>query len=248
MDHLIIRIISELLLPPFSPFGLLLLGFVLYAKNWKRTGSSLAVVACGGMIAFSLVGFDNFARSPWPQVPERIALPYPQAEAIVVLGAGRYLQAPEYDGDTAAVGSLERVRYAAKLYRETGLPILVSGGRPGDIGTRSEAEIMQDILEQEFHVPVRWVEPDSEDTQQNAERSAALLRAEGVTCIYLVTHGFHIDRAAAEFHRQGLEVVPMATGFVRPQPDTVLSWLPSFEGVARNRGWIYETLAGLKPF
>lgn len=248
MDHLFLRIISELLLPPFSPFLLLLVAFLLYANHWKRSGAALAFLACAAMFFLSLVGVENMVRSPWPAVPTRVAPPYPQADAIVVLGAGRYLDAPEYDGDTAAAGSLERVRYAAKLHRETRLPVLVSGGRPGSIGTRAEAEIMRDILELEFSVPVRWVESNSEDTQQNAERSAELLRAGGVKRIFLVTHGFHMDRAAEEFRKHGLDIVPMATGFVRPQPETALSWLPSFEGVARNRGWVYEKLAGLKPF
>lgn len=113
MDHLPLRIISELLLPPFSPFLMLLVAFMLYAMNWKRSGGALALLACAAMFFSSLVGVENIVRSPWPAVPARVAPPYPQAEAIVVLGAGRYLDAPEYDGDTAAAGSLERVRYAA---------------------------------------------------------------------------------------------------------------------------------------
>lgn len=248
MDHLLLRILSELLLPPFSPFLLLVLAFVLVVCNRRRTGVTLAVLAGMGMFVFSLVGVDNLARSPWPEVPERVAPPYPEADAIVVLGAGRYLEAPEYGGDTAAAGSLERVRYAAKLYRETQRPVLVSGGRPGGIGTRSEAEIMRDILEQEFQVPVSWVEDASEDTRQNAAHSARMLLAAGIRRIYLVTHGFHMDRAVDAFHAHGVHAVPMATGFVRPQALTALSWVPSFEGLARNRGWVYEALARLNPF
>lgn len=190
---------------------------------------------------------DNYVRAPWPVLPEHIAPPYPPADAIVVLGAGRYLQAPEYRGDTAAAGTLERVRYAAWLHRETGRPILVSGGRPGGLGIRSEAEIMREILEEEFQVPVRWMEALSEDTLQNAAFSVELLKRDDIGRIYLVTHDFHMARAAEAFRGHAMEVVPMATGFQRPVPESLLSWLPSFEGLARNRGWIYEALARLKP-
>ncbi len=247
MDHLLARILSELLLPPFNAFLLLLFGFVLYVVKWRRTGLAVAVLATATMLVLSMQGVANRARAPWPEIPARVAAPYVAADAIVVLGGGRYLNAPEYGGDTAAAGSLERVRYAAKLHRETGVPVLVSGGRPGGLGTRSEAEIMREILEQEFHVPVRWIEAASEDTWQNAEFSAALLKADGVRRVYLVTHGSHMARAEQAFGSHGIAAVPMPTGFVRPAPESVLSWAPSFEGIAHNRGWFYEALATLRP-
>ena len=247
MDYLLQRIVSELVLPPFGPFLLLMLGFFLFAARRRRLGMLCAALASIVMFGLSLAGLNNRVRS-WPEVPARVEAPHADADAIVVLGAGRYLAAPEYNGDTAAAGTLERVRYAARLYRETGKPVLVSGGKPGGLGTRSEAEIMREILEDEFDVPVRWVEPDSEDTRQNAEFSAALLHAAGIDRVYLVTHGFHAGRAADEFRRYGIEPVPMVTGFVRPIPESLLSWMPSFDGLARNRAWVYEQLARLNPF
>jgi uncharacterized SAM-binding protein YcdF (DUF218 family) len=51
------------------------------------------------------------------------------AHAIVVLGAG-VRSTQEYGGETLGRLTLERVRYAAKLARQTGLPVLVSGGYP----------------------------------------------------------------------------------------------------------------------
>ena len=51
-----------------------------------------------------------------------------RAGAIVVLGGGRYDEAPEYGDDTISLAGLRRVRYAAVLQRRTGLPVLVSGG------------------------------------------------------------------------------------------------------------------------
>jgi uncharacterized SAM-binding protein YcdF (DUF218 family) len=61
-------------------------------------------------------------------------------------------------------------------------------------------------------VPVRWVEPMSRTTHENAVRTAAMLKREGIDRIVLVTHVFDTRRAIAEFEAQGLSVVAAATG------------------------------------
>src|SRR5206468_2400197 len=78
------------------------------------------------------------------------------AQAIVILGGGIRLNAAEYGGDTLNRLTLERVRYGARVARLTGLPILVTGGSVH--GGQTEARLMQDALEHEFDVPVRWSE------------------------------------------------------------------------------------------
>jgi uncharacterized SAM-binding protein YcdF (DUF218 family) len=245
MSHILQRLLSELILPPLGTFLLLLFGLLL-SLRYRRSGLAVAALATVLQFAFSLAGLGNLLHGPWPEVPAVVGPPYPPAEAIIVLGGGRYLDAPEYGGDTAGPSTLERVRYAARLHRETAQPVLVSGGRPGGIGSRSEAAIMRDLLEQEFRVPVRWVEDSSEETAQNAAYSARILLAAGVSRAYLVTHGAHMERAAAAFDGTGIEVVPMITGFVRPDPDSVFAWMPSFYGIAVNREWLYERLARLR--
>lgn len=247
MSHLLQRILSELILPPFGPFLLLWLGLLLVRRRpWL--GYGIAIAATALLYVFSLTATHDWLRSPWPDVPRVVQPPYPPAQAIVVFGGGRYLDAPEYGGDTAAAGTLERVRYAAKLHRETGLPLLVSGGRPGDLGTLTEAAIMQGILEQEFGIPVRWLETTAQDTKQNAQRSARLLREDGVRVVLLVTDGYHAERAAAAFAGTGVEAVPMPTGFVRREPRNAGAWTPSLAGLLQNRYWLYEKLARFNPF
>ncbi len=67
---------------------------------------------------------------------------------LVALGGGTYPEAPEYGGDTVSTGSLERLRYAALLYRRSGKPILVSGGNPLGHAT-AEATQMRSLLRDE---------------------------------------------------------------------------------------------------
>lgn len=244
MTYILQHAMMEMILPPFGTFWLLLLAFWL-RRRWKALGSGLIAVAIIGQLLGSLAGLHILAGGTLGGPPAYPAPPYPAADAIVVLGGGRYFNTLEYGGDTAGPSTLERVRYAAKLHRETGKPVLVSGGRPGDRGTRSEADIMANILTDELAVPVRWREDRSENTAENARFSSALLAADGIESIYLVSHSAHIERAAAMFEREGLSVVPMATGYIEPEQLTALSWVPSFHGMALTRYWLYERIAAL---
>jgi uncharacterized SAM-binding protein YcdF (DUF218 family) len=161
-----------------------------------------------------------------------------QAQAIVVLAGGVRQRAPEYaDQDEPSWRSLERLRYGAQLARAMNLPILVTGGTsPGTVG--SEAGAMRRVLAQDFGIQARWVEDQSLDTADNARLSARLLKADGVTTIYLVTHATHMGRAVALFERQGLKVIPAPMGFL----GVSRGWLERFVPQVAVLQRFYDTL------
>jgi uncharacterized SAM-binding protein YcdF (DUF218 family) len=164
------------------------------------------------------------------------------AQAVVILGGGVRRDAPEYGGDTLGRLTLERVRYGAKLARETGLPVLVAGGTVlGD--TATEASLMRAALEREFNIPVRWVEEKSRNTHENARFAAAILKRDGVKRVVLVIHGFDIRRARAEFTDAGLEVVPAPTVVPRFEITSPLDFLPSMAALQGSYYALYELLA-----
>ncbi|MBK7593641.1 MAG: YdcF family protein, partial [Betaproteobacteria bacterium] len=68
------------------------------------------------------------------------------AQAIVIPGGGVRRNAPEYGGDTLGRLTLERVRYGARLAKQTGLPLLVTGGSVTG-NTVPEAVLMKEALE-----------------------------------------------------------------------------------------------------
>jgi uncharacterized SAM-binding protein YcdF (DUF218 family) len=149
------------------------------------------------------------------------------AQAIVVLGAGLRRDGVEYGGDTLSRFGLERVRYAALLARETQLPVLVTGGRV--YGRRAEADVMQEVLEPEFSVPVRWVENEARNTHENALRSAKLLHHKGISRVLVVSHGVDTRRTRREFSSAGLEVISSATDIPPPTIHSPIQLLPSIE-------------------
>ena len=229
---------------------LLFLTFLGYLrKPWL--GAVLLALTTSTLVALSipltahwlLRDLQNFAKPPalvpmadkGPQaalfVPQNNIKDPPQA--IVVLGANRYAEAPEYDfQDTVGPLGLERLRYAAWLQRKTGLPILVSGGAPGGEPT-PEADLMKAVLVDEFRATVKWSESQSRNTLENARFSQAVLTENKIKHVYLVTQAWHMRRAARSFESVGLQVTPAPTGFVQPERHLrqVRNYLPSGWGL-----------------
>jgi len=235
------KILAALILPPAGPLLLALCGLWLTrAKSWRwqRGGRWLATLALLGLLLLSLPFVGNALMAPLephpPIAPEQLL----RVQAIVILGGGSYHAAPEYGGDTVGYTTLERLRYGARLARQSQLPLLVTGGAP--FGARPEAESMREALELDFGVKVRWVEAASRDTAENASLSAPMLKAAGVTRIALVSHGWHLPRAIPLFEKQGLEVIPAPTAFSTGSPSPVEDLLPG--GMIRSRWALREYL------
>lgn len=231
---LITNIFANLLLPPLNGLLLVALGWALRRRR-PRTARALGI---GGFALLLVLSLPVVGRALLRTL-EGEPLPAPaatRAQAIVVLGNGRHRDAPEYGGDTVSEGTLLRLRYAAKLQHETGLPLLVSGGRP-DGGELSEAETMRRALVADFGVPVRWVEGESNTTRENARNSAALLKRDGVGHVLLVTHAWHMPRAVAAHEAAGLTVSPAPTFFHRQTP-MLLDFMP--RGYRDSRDAMHE--------
>lgn len=237
-----------LIAPPGGVLWFILAGVVLWRRrpHWGYglvgAGAVLLFLASLPITAGALMG----ALEPYPALTAA-QLDRPEAQAIVVLGAGRRKGAAEYGGDdTLNALALERVRYAAWLARRTGLPLLVSGGLAED-GQPAEANMMQQVLEQEFQQPVRWVEPRSRTTYENAEYSAAILKAAGVERIYLVTHAWHQPRALWSFHRFQLDVTPAPTAFdgLGHGPLELHDFLPSAKALQQTAFAFHELVGNV---
>ncbi len=164
-------------------------------------------------------------------------------EAIVVLGAGRNRNAPEYGGESTSIVGIERLRYAALLHRKTGLPILLSGGQPLP-GARSEAELMRDVLVDEFHVPVRWLEKNSHTTWQNAEFSNKILSQAGIQSAWLVTQAWHMPRSMMVFQTQSqgihYQAASVSFGSIIPWSDLYMKWIPQPTALTRSMIALHE--------
>jgi uncharacterized SAM-binding protein YcdF (DUF218 family) len=209
---------TTLLLPPV---GLLLGALVLLAWRGRiaRLLTALLLLAALGVSTPYAAG--TLRLSLERLLPEATV---DGAGAIVVLSGDI---AHTRDGIELGPLTLERMRTGAELHRRTRLPLLVTGGTLSRRHTVPVAELMRAAYADEFGIAVRWVEPEARDTRDNAELSAALLRAAGINRAYVVTHGWHLPRALASFARTGLAPVP-APVRLGPVPDgSPADWVPS---------------------
>jgi uncharacterized SAM-binding protein YcdF (DUF218 family) len=242
ISWLLTNMVSLLLRPPACLVRLAAAGDWI-ARQHPRTGRGLviAAVALLYLLATPLLSTELLSSLEAGFTPPAEK---GGADAIVLLGGGRYRAAPEYDSrDTVSISSLMRGRYAAQLHKRTGTPILASGGKP-DGGTLSEAVAMTHLLEKEFGIPVRWQESLSNNTIDQARQCHMMLAPLGHRKIYLVTQAWHMRRAVLAFETAGFEVTPAPTGFTSLGPLNPLHFLPTGYGVMHSSLAIHEYTSG----
>jgi len=241
MTRTLTEIVLNLLLPPAGPLLVALAGLLL-SRRYRRLGMTLSALGVAALWVLSLTVVGNSLL--------RLVEPPPAArgdlaavEAIVVLGGGVVQDPPEYREPVANSYTLARVRYGAFLARETGIPILVSGGAPS--GGVPEAEVMASMLKSDFGIAPRWIENASATTAENAARSFAMLARERKTRIALVTNTWHMPRARRAFEAAGFIVVPAGTGYSSREPARLVDFLPSPTGLFQTRTVLWELLGSL---
>ncbi len=245
MDIAIGYLLKALLLPPC---GNLLLGFAAWKsrRRWPRGARALLWLSFGSLFALTIPLVSTMLAAPLEDIPAlNLAEGVQGAEAIVVLGGGRYDHAPEYDGrDTVHPRTLERLRYGVYLHRALGLPLALVGGTvAGDAA--AEGMLMFDTVNEAFKVPVQWIETGSRNTAENAEYTRYLVN---VKRIVLVTHALHMRRAMMMYQARGFEVVPAPLGYratFDPSEMTVFDFVPSVEALALSSAALHEYIGNL---
>ena len=215
-------VLLSVLVPPTCFLYLAILG-VAVSGRFPRRGRIIAGWALGGLLVLSLPAVSGAMiaglEGGLPRTPPADAAP----AAIVILGGDIQRSA---EPPFALPGDLtfERLRAGAELWRRLKLPVLVTGGEIHE-DMPSLGRVMADSLRGDFQVPVTWIEDKSATTWENATLSAAILKQQGITSVYIVTNAWHMRRAVIAFRRAGLTVtaepasidvtdMTRATGFI----------------------------------
>lgn len=208
------KLISALLLPPLMPLLLIVAGLLLLRRK-PHFGRGLAWTGVLIALLLSTPISVSWLTAPLENVPVLRPVGLARGQAIVILAGGQRKYLPEYGQPAPNRLSLERLRYGARLARESGLPLLISGG--GTSERRAESQLMAEALGVDFGIKSRWIESNSLNTEENARFSAAQLQADGIRRIVLVTHAAHMRRALREFESQGMEIIPAPMDFFTEQ-------------------------------
>lgn len=237
-------VLKASLLPP----GCLLL---LYGAGWlaRRRRARLGNMVCHGALALLYllstgIGSWLLAHPLEALEPVLSTRSGAQAQAIVVLTAGRIRHSPEYAmRPMPDFIALERITYGAHVARATQLPLLVTGGLIGDAADEEALALsMQRVFEEDFQLPVRWVETAARNTAENATFSARILKQAGIGRIILVTDALHMRRARRAFERAGLAVTSAPTFYSESGPFDLSRVLPTAENLRRSHYALYEWL------
>lgn len=247
MEILFTRSLEALLFPPASIIVLLMVGLLLlrHHRRWALAVMWFAIVS---LYVLSLPLTAHVLTQSLETYPALQAhdLKNNPAQAIVVLGSGRYADAPEYGGDTVSTGGLERLRYAVHLHKLTGLPLVVSGGSPFGEPV-PEAALMAQSLIKDFQVTEVWLEDESRTTAENAFFTKALLEKKGIHHVYLVTHAWHMPRAVRIFEQAGVSVTAAPSMFssVESGDAVLLEWLPNAGALKKTCLALHEMLGAM---
>jgi len=238
--------IKNLLLPPGIFLLFLLLAWWL-RRSRPRMARALFMIGFLGMLSMSLpivVQWSARGIESIPPLPQdQWATLAQRADAIVVLGSGRERKDPTWGSDIPTGVALERMRFAARLSKASGLPILTTGGlHYGE--PPSEAAIMADSLRDDFGVNVRWQEGESRTTWENANMTAAILLPQGIKRVVVVTQAWHMPRSVWSFEKAGFSVVPAPVGFLSVDNARPFGgWMPESKAVWQS-GQLLNEAAG----
>ena len=233
------------ILPPGGIILLLLLGHLFGRRFLGR------LFSWSGLLALYLLSIP--VTSDWlaAQQTHYPALDAAQllardAQAILVLSAGSENHNPELGGAArpSALG-LQRLSHALRLHRETGLPIILSGG-PTREGEQPLASVYADWLRELAGVQALATEERSRNTRENLEFSAELLRELQLERVALVTHAFHMPRAILSATADDLDVIPTPFSLA-DKPEAAddprwLRWTPQSTALTHNYLLLHELL------
>ncbi|WDZ97543.1 YdcF family protein [Herbaspirillum sp. WKF16] len=227
---LLSAVAGAVLLPPLNAMLLCALGCLLRPRL-RRTGNLLIALGAALLLVLSTRAGALLLVAPLENQYAALA-DAGQAQAIVILGEGRMADAPEYGhADSPRPLGLARLAYGAWLHKSGGLPILVTGGAP-DGSVESEAALMARALQRNFGVAARWQEGRSNNTNDNAIMSAALLKRAGIERVLVVTDAIHMPRAMRCFADAGLNAVAAPTLFASAGRGALTDYFPRASNLA----------------
>jgi uncharacterized SAM-binding protein YcdF (DUF218 family) len=211
-------------LPPVNLILAILIGVCLQ-RIWPRAARWLIGLSGAALLALSLPAVSDRMLDTLEIGLPLTSPPNNPPQAIVILGADTERFAGPPRGFTVGRLSLERLRAGAALYHRTGLPVLVTGGtlHPREPAV---ATLMAQSLTDDFRVPVRWIEPRSRTTWENARDSAIILHAAGLNSVYVVTHAWHARRAVIAFRPTGIAVTVAPVLLDSPVTKRLEAFLP----------------------
>ena len=225
------KLITFLVLPP----GTFILAFLLVGMLSKKN-KFVRIISFGSALLIYILSIEPTKDLLYKPLETAYPIPSnPDGDAIVVLGGGAY-NTGVLTGD-----STKRLLTGFIIHKQTGLPIILSGGAP--MSALPEAEVMKSVL---LSLGVDkgsiYTEAKSRDTEGNAKEVKSLCEKLRCKKVILVTSAYHMKRSVLSFEQAGLNVIPYPTDFKRDLSYNLYSFMPKMGVLADSYKALREYL------
>jgi uncharacterized SAM-binding protein YcdF (DUF218 family) len=222
-----VDIVGRLTHPAVQGLLLALLSTALVLWRRPRTAALAAALALAWIWIASTPVLALHLRDGLATVPGSST---PHADAIVVLGGGN-LPVADWSRTTTRAGR------GLTLWRDGFAPLLlVSGSDQADDLARGFT--LSGVPGGDLRVESRSV-----NTHENARNSAAMLKADGLSDVLLVTSAIHMRRAAGCFRHEGIVVTPVPAEDGHGKLVVAPGWLPRRDALTLTARCLREYLA-----
>jgi len=243
----ILNCLKTWILPPGCNILISMIGFFLY-KFYQRIAIFFILLGTLSLWLFSapIVAY-NLIEQLQNQYPvlDPATISIDKNSAILVLGAGDDVNVEENNRHTVSDIELNRLRYAAYLYKKTHLPIIVSGGYVNG-SLDSEADLMANALNDNFNITNIIKEDGSTNTAEESKMMVPILKKHNFTKVYLITNAWHMPRSMALFKQQHINVTAAPMGYkVYDHRYSLLSYLPDMQALFTTKTAIHEYIGFL---
>ncbi len=200
------------LLPPgiFIVF-MLALGIWLWRHEKRAAIALISIAALLYILSISIVG--DLLIKPLEgryHPPANI-----KGDVIVMLGGGSVAGTPDIDGVGSLTGSsANRLLAAARIYKKTGLPIIISGGKLYSESASDAIVAKRKLIGLGIPADKVITEDKSRNTWENAYYTLEILKARHFKRPVLVTSAFHMWRSVIDFKKFGISVEPYPTDYM----------------------------------
>lgn len=232
------KLLVWLVMPLSQILWLILLSWLM---SWHRAACGLRTLAVLLLLFWSL-----------PLVSERLRLaledragagPAAQARGDVAIVLGGMLTPPaKPDSPPDLQASIDRAWQAARLFKSGRIRHiwLAGGNQSSNNDIRPESLVVRDLLIA-WGVPAKAisVEIGSRNTRENAEAMAQRLHGKQP---WLITSGWHMPRARAEFECAGLTVTPYPVEVSQFASRWSVAFMPSADALAQSSMMLKEWL------
>lgn len=191
------------------------------------------------IVAYPLV---NLLQNQYPVLQAEDLKNSKTHAVIVVLGGGEMVQAEYGNKHTVSDFTLHRVNYAAFLQQKTHLPVILSGGKLNG-AAHSMAELMSNVLQDNFHITADYIEDKSLTTVDESKFILPILKQHQFDEVYLVTNAWHMPRSVYIFQRAGIHVIPAPMGYYVYGPGyALISYFPNMDALYASSMAIHELM------